>query len=1047
MQGSETSAKKNPGSGEPSAVIERLERPALWLLILVIAATAALRLLNLEDTFDPPFLMFSLNILFLGIPGFFIAVIAARSFLYTGTWAVLWLGIGALSFALATLEGSVLIFTATGNVAIAVHNLIAFFAAGLFFIGAFFSFSRVPFQEDRKQRLLTLLVVYVGALAFVVFLTFVSVLELLPTFFIEGQGGTPIRQMVVATAVVLFLLAGLGTMREYLRSKSHLLYWYSLGLILMAMGMGGILLQTALGTPLNWMGRIAQLLAGVYLTAAVLVAVKEARASHLPAGEALSRLLNETQLKLKETEEQLRLALDSANLGTFDYDLKREVVHWDENTKRMCGIPGRHDPTYQEATEFLHPDDRKQVEIALTKAFEPGADGSYESEFRIIRPDGSIIWNHAIGKVFFEGEGSNRKAVRQIGINQDITEHKKAEEALKESEERYRMLFDNINEGFFLAEIILDESGKPVDYRHLIANPALQTTTGMKSEDLVGKTRSEALKSPSPWIEEFGNVALTGQPTAFEGFSVGLDRHFLINVFSPRHRLFACLIQDITERKKAEEAIKESEERFRMVFERAELGIAVGDIAGRVIESNPALEHMLGYTKEELRNRAFSEFTLPDDNELEWPLIQEVIAGKREHYEIEKRYIRKDGETIRVHLIGNLVRGDRGEPLLGIALIEDITKSKKAEEERERLSKQTADALADLQTVLDTAPVAIWIAHDPECRTIIGNKYANELFGVRRGDNISRSALPGEAAISYKVLRNKVELLPENLPAQEAAATGKTIAPCEMDIVFEDGRQIHVLEGAVPLLDPDSKIRGSVAVAANITEQKQAMLMKDDFIGMVSHEIRTPLTVLMGALGTAMTEGITPEDARTMLQDAMHGAESLDQIVSNLLELSRYQSDRLALHKEPIDLAAVTRNIADKVRSRADSHKMVLDVPEGLPLVKADKVRVELILQNILNNAVKYSAEGTEIRIAVRNTGNALAVNVKDQGKGISLEDQVKLFKSFERLTETSTTKPGLGLGLLVCRRLIEAHGGEIWVESELGKGSVFSFKLPLNSV
>ena len=125
---------------------------------------------------------------------------------------------------------------------------------------------------------------------------------------------------------------------------------------------------------------------------------------------------------------------------------------------------------------------------------------------------------------------------------------------------------------------------------------------------------------------------------------------------------------------------------------------------------------------------------------------------------------------------------------------------------------------------------------------------------------------------------------------------------------------------------------------------------------------------------------------------------------------------------------------------------MVLDVPEGLSLVPADKVRVELILQNLLNNAVKYSAEGTIIRISAKIAGKAITVSVEDQGKGISLEDQAKIFQSFERLTETSTTRPGLGTGLLVCRRLVEAHGGEIWVESEPGKGSIFSFTLPLQT-
>ena len=134
----------------------------------------------------------------------------------------------------------------------------------------------------------------------------------------------------------------------------------------------------------------------------------------------------------------------------------------------------------------------------------------------------------------------------------DLIEHKKAEEALKDSEERYRTLFENMNEGFFLAEIVCDASGKPVDYLHLAANPALERVIGLKREEILGKTRAEVQLPPSNWIDTFGKVALTREPSTFEGFSQGLDRHFLIRAFSPKQGQFACLIQDVTELKSLE---------------------------------------------------------------------------------------------------------------------------------------------------------------------------------------------------------------------------------------------------------------------------------------------------------------------------------------------------------------------------------------------------------------------------------------------------------------------------------------------------------------
>jgi signal transduction histidine kinase len=230
----------------------------------------------------------------------------------------------------------------------------------------------------------------------------------------------------------------------------------------------------------------------------------------------------------------------------------------------------------------------------------------------------------------------------------------------------------------------------------------------------------------------------------------------------------------------------------------------------------------------------------------------------------------------------------------------------------------------------------------------------------------------------------------------------------------------------------------------DFTERKKAEQLKDEFIGLVSHEIRTPLTILMGAIGVAMTEGITPEDSRHILRDAMDGAESLNHIVNNLIELSRYQSNRLSIVKETLDLVKELTLLVDSERVHMQKHHLEVDIPPALQSVSADKVKLELILVNLLSNAVKYSAQGTTIRVSARKTGAFLTISVSDQGVGIPLEKQSMLFQPFERLDNADATIKGLGLGLLVCKRLVEIHGGAIWVESEPGRGSIFKFTLPL---
>lgn len=227
-------------------------------------------------------------------------------------------------------------------------------------------------------------------------------------------------------------------------------------------------------------------------------------------------------------------------------------------------------------------------------------------------------------------------------------------------------------------------------------------------------------------------------------------------------------------------------------------------------------------------------------------------------------------------------------------------------------------------------------------------------------------------------------------------------------------------------------------------ERKKADRIKDEFIGMVSHELRTPLTILTGALGVATTPGVSPEDARSVMDDAKQAAQSLADIVDNLIELARYQANRLALQKSPMDISAVAHSTIARAARHDHTHKFKLDSNETLPPVIGDRMKVELILRNLLDNAIKYSAQGTEIRVSARRQPENLVISVTDKGIGIEADQIDNLFQPFTRLETGQKLAGGLGLGLLVCKHLVEAQGGRIWVESKPGQGSTFSFTMPL---
>ena len=277
---------------------------------------------------------------------------------------------------------------------------------------------------------------------------------------------------------------------------------------------------------------------------------------------------------------------------------------------------------------------------------------------------------------------------------------------------------------------------------------------------------------------------------------------------------------------------------------------------------------------------------------------------------------------------------------------------------------------------------------------------------------------------------------------------GEEVRDEELEMSRADGSNVWISLSVRPMRDKEGRVVASRLVVTDITERKRLDQLKDEFIGLVSHELRSPLTVITGAVNTALTEGerLSPEETRQLLNDAALEAESLSHMLGNLLELSRMQADRLFLHAEAINAKKVIQNTVESIERQSSPRQFFVDLPKKLPSVYADALRLERILYNLLENAVKYSPQGGEIRISARPEDEHLVISVSDQGIGISPSDQAKLFGPFQRLEESRPDGfGGIGLGLLVCRRLVEAHGGQIWIESKPGRGSIFFFTVPLS--
>ncbi|MBI2857417.1 MAG: PAS domain-containing sensor histidine kinase [Chloroflexi bacterium] len=251
-----------------------------------------------------------------------------------------------------------------------------------------------------------------------------------------------------------------------------------------------------------------------------------------------------------------------------------------------------------------------------------------------------------------------------------------------------------------------------------------------------------------------------------------------------------------------------------------------------------------------------------------------------------------------------------------------------------------------------------------------------------------------------------------------------------------------------PVLGPGGELVGMVHDVRDVTERKAVEALKDEFINMVSHEMRTPLTVMLGGLHTVLADDghLSQDELTGLIRDAYLEAECLSDIESNLLEFSRARADRLILHSEKIDVSALLRDMVHKAKLQHSSHDFSVHCGR-LPRVSADRMRLERIVYNLLDNAARYSPPGSGVRSFATTDGANLTVGVRDQGPGFTVEQQDRLFQRFERLGRDSAgSTGGTGLGLVVCKRLVEAHGGRLWVESEPGKGATFKFTLPLRA-
>ncbi len=290
----------------------------------------------------------------------------------------------------------------------------------------------------------------------------------------------------------------------------------------------------------------------------------------------------------------------------------------------------------------------------------------------------------------------------------------------------------------------------------------------------------------------------------------------------------------------------------------------------------------------------------------------------------------------------------------------------------------------------------------------------------------------------------------EGLSLEQAEAGGWPLTPnatlyVEGDLERPAKLPLPVGITYAPLVSPDGRLLNVIASVRDITRFREAEELKSTFVSVISHELKTPVALIKGYVSTLRREDATWE--RDVIQDSLavieDEADRLTELIENLLDASRLQAGALAINLADVDLPALARRIAERLKTQSSQHSIVVSFPSDFPIVLSDEGRLGQVISNLVSNAIKYSPQGGEIRISGQVLPQQVVVCVSDQGAGIAPGDIPYVFDRFYRASDATRTTKGAGLGLYLARAVIEAHGGRIWVDSKHGEGARICFSLP----
>jgi len=763
-----------------------------------------------------------------------------------------------------------------------------------------------------------------------------------------------------------------------------------------------------------------------------------------------------TERKLAEEAVQIEKAFTESALNSltdifYAFDLDGRVTRWNKALNQITGYSDEEIAQRQPADYFM-PEGREQVNQVMAETL-----GGHQTtvEGLLITKDGQRIPYEFTGSPLRNSAG---EVIGLCGVGRDITERKLAEQALSRQERFSEDLLDNMGVGFVANDI----AGKKV-----FVNQAFEKMTGYAREELVGQTppyaywpeeHVEAITAaftraqsgePGPWDlvfkrkngEPFNTLVTTGHMQTEQGETI-----------------VTATFKDITERKRAEETLRLSENRYKAIVEDQTELVSRFQADGTVTFCNEACSRFSHLSREEMIGRDFYRFLPPEEAQR----VKETIAAlspESPTNTVEVRVISGEGRRVWMLWTNRAIFDDQGSIVDIQAVGRDISSRKRIQDRLELLNScflsLGPDPHENISKIMQAGLQILGGAWMKYCRPEKGRTltcstlYPHQGFVAKMGT--------GGCSLWERAIENEGgPLIIEDMSDIECGTCDPVFA--EHGIRSFMGTGIRLAGDTIGCLGlTDSRVRAwdqeereifmMISKAVAIEEERWASEENlRDFIDIASHELRHPITIMKGyaiALET-LDEQLDMETKRNALQAIDQAADRLNRLVGELLNISRIEKGRFSILKEEVPLRPLIQQAVSEMHSRAGEERFNLEIAPELGTLRVDPVKLAQLLVILLDNAVKFSPPESPIDIEASVYDGDLLVSVKDRGSGIPMTETRKVFERFYQLEDAlHHSSQGIGLGLYIAKKIVEAHGGEIWCELREGGGSVFSFILP----